>query len=59
MPDLTLQTALVIGITAESAALVYVFKRMESLVKRGQEREDKLLAALLGKLDENGDGADR
>jgi hypothetical protein len=38
-----------------AGALVYVFKRMENLVKRGQEREDRLLSALLGKLDEGSD----
>ena len=55
MPELTLTGALTAACVAQAGALVYVFKRMESLVKRGQEREDKLLAALLGRMsDEDG-----
>ncbi len=55
MPDITLTGVLVAGYAPMACALVYVFKRMESLVKRGQEREDRLLSALLGKLDEGSD----
>jgi hypothetical protein len=53
VPELTLTGALTAACIAQAGALVYVFKRMESLVKRGQEREDRLLSALLGKLDED------
>jgi hypothetical protein len=55
VPDLTLTGALTAACVAQAGALVYVFKRMESLVKRGQEREDRLLSALLGQLDEGSD----
>lgn len=48
--EIDLVTALVAGNVAQAAALTALFLRMERLVKRGQDREDKLMAALLGQI---------
>jgi len=57
MPELTLTGVLVAGYIPMATAVIYVFKRMESLVKRSQDREDKMLAALLGRMNDEDDGA--
>lgn len=57
MPEITLTGVLVAGYVPMAGALVYVFKRMETLVKRSQDREDKMLAALLGRMGDDEDGA--
>ena len=55
MPDLTVVSCLTCGIVAETTALIYVFKRMETLITRGHDREDRMLNALLGKLHDTED----
>lgn len=46
-------SVLIAGNVAQAGALIYIFKRMEALIKRGQDREDALQKALLGRLGED------